>query len=142
MDWEWNLYILSFSLTIIHTSKAAASAPICSIGQTAAYNFLIIFTPRQWIGNGIFMFSPSVTFSLTMAMHTSEAAASAPNCSKSIPFGNLRGGSDTVTKKSSESGSYSSIHDPPGYIAPDMQDLLLDVTHNALCSSIANLLDV
>ncbi len=75
-----------------------------------------------------------------------------PICSKSIPFGKLRGGSDTqsytVTTKSSESGSeYSSIHDPPGYIAPDMQDLLedlllLDGTHNTLCSSIANLLDV
>ena len=94
MDWKWNLYVLSFSLT--------------------------------------------------MVIRTSEAAASAPICSKSIPFGNLRGGSDKVTTKSSESGSeYSSIHDPPGYIAPDVQDLLLlDVTHNTLCSSIANLLDV
>ena len=85
-----------------------------------------------------------LSFSLYMVILTSEAAASAPICSKSIPFGNLRGGSDTVTTKSSESGAeYISIHDPPGYIAPDMQDLLLlDVSHNTLCSSIANLLDV
>jgi hypothetical protein len=89
-----------------------------------------------------------LSFSLTIVIHTSEAAASAHICSESIPFGKLRGGSDTQsytgTTKSSESGSeYSLIHDPPGYKAPDMQDLLLlDVTHNTLCSSIANLLDV
>jgi hypothetical protein len=98
----------------------------------------------RWIGNGIFLFSISVLSWAFIVFHTSEAAASAPIRIKSISFGNLRGGSDTVTKKSTESGSdHSSIHDPPGYIAPGTQDLLLlDITHKTLCSSIANLLDV
>ena len=87
-----------------------------------------------------------ISLSLAIVIHSTEAAVSAPICNKMIHFGNLRGGSDAVLKKSSESGSrseYSSIHDPLEYIAPDMQDLLLlDVTHNILCSTIANLLDV
>ena len=84
---------------------------------------------------------------LTIVIYSNEAAVSAPNnCNQMILVGNLRGGSDAVLKKSSESVSRSEnslIHDPVDYIPPDMQDLLLlDVNHNKLCSEIANILDV